>query len=218
MTTIQEVEVFDMSGIDFMGSFVISYGNKYILVAVEYVSEWVEAVALPTNDAIGVTSFLKKNIFTRFGTPRAIISDAGTHFCDRAFARLLEKYGVRHKIATLYHPQTSEQVEVSNREIKSVLTNTVNATRTDWAKKLDDALWAYCTTFKTPIGKLKSRWSGPFRMVQVFSSGAVEIETEDGTNKFTVNGKRLKHNLGMVEEKGNKMVITLEEPHYANEE
>ncbi|XP_019235077.1 PREDICTED: uncharacterized protein LOC109215462 [Nicotiana attenuata] len=67
-------------------------------------------------------------------------------------------------------------------------------------------------------GKLKSRWSGPFRVVQMFPSGAVEIESEDGTNKFTVNGQRLKHYLGMTEEKGDNVVITLEEPQYTNEE
>ncbi|XP_070003369.1 uncharacterized protein [Nicotiana sylvestris] len=152
MNPIQKVEVFDVWGIDFMGLFVSAFGNKYILVAVDYVSKWVEAVALPTNDARVVVEFLKKNIFTRFGTPRAIISDGGTHFCNRAFEKLLAKYDVRHKVATPYHPQTSGQVEVSNREIKSVLTKTVNATRTDWAKKIDDALWTYRTAFKTPIG------------------------------------------------------------------
>nr|XP_016462018.1 PREDICTED: uncharacterized protein LOC107785270 [Nicotiana tabacum] len=152
MTTIQEVEAFDVWGIDFMGPFVSSYGNKYILVAFDYVSKWVGAVALPTNDAKRVIGFLGKNIFTWFGTPRAIISDYETHFCNRAFAGLLEKYGVRHKVATPYHSQTSGQVEVSNKEIKSVLTKTVNLTRTDWERKLDDALWAYRIIFKTPIG------------------------------------------------------------------
>nr|XP_033508449.1 uncharacterized protein LOC117273380 [Nicotiana tomentosiformis] len=115
---------------------------KVLESAVDCVSKWVEAVALPTNDAKAVIGFLRKNIFTRVGTPRAIISDWGTHFCNRAFAKLLEKYSVLHKVATPYHLQTSGQVEVSNREIKSVLTKTVNATRTDWAKNMDDALWA----------------------------------------------------------------------------
>lgn len=129
-----------------------SCGNAYILVAVDYVSKWVEAVALPNNEGSSVVAFLKKNIFTRFGTPRAIISDGGSHFCNEAFDTLLSKYDVTHKVTTPYYPQASGQVEVFNREIKSILSKTVNVNWTDWSKKLNDALWAYQTDYKIPIG------------------------------------------------------------------
>lgn len=152
-------EVFDVWGIDFMGPFPVSSGNKYILVAVDYVSKWVEALACRTNDSRIVMQFLKKNIFSRFGTPRAIISDGGTHFCNRQFEALLSKYGVTHKVATPYHPQTSGQVEISNRELKRILEKTVGSCRKEWSNKLDDALWAYRTAFKTPIGM------SPFRLL-----------------------------------------------------
>ncbi|GJX07279.1 reverse transcriptase domain-containing protein, partial [Tanacetum coccineum] len=118
---IQVCEIFDVWGIDFMGPFPSSHGNKYILVAVDYLSKWVEAKALPTNDA-------------------------------RFFAKVMSKYGVTHRLATAYHPQTSGQVEVSNRGLKRILERTVGENRASWSDKLDDALWAFRTAFKTPIG------------------------------------------------------------------
>ncbi|GKB30877.1 reverse transcriptase domain-containing protein, partial [Tanacetum coccineum] len=149
--SIQVCEIFDVWGIDFMGPFPSSRGNKYILVAVDYLSKWVEAKALPTNDARVVVKFLK-SLFARFGTPRAIISDRGTHFCNDQFARVMTKYGVTHCLATAYHPQTSGQVEVSNRGLKRILERTVGENRASWSDKLDDALWAFRTAYKTPIG------------------------------------------------------------------
>nr|GEY14608.1 reverse transcriptase domain-containing protein [Tanacetum cinerariifolium] len=108
--SIQVCEIFYVWGIDFMGPFSSSRGNKYILVAVDYLSKWVEVKALPTNDARVVYKFLK-NLFARFGTPRAIISDRGTHFCNDQFTNVMLKFGVTHRLATPYHPQTSGQVE-----------------------------------------------------------------------------------------------------------
>ncbi|XP_050900114.1 uncharacterized protein LOC127106859 [Lathyrus oleraceus] len=119
---------------------------------VDYVSKWVEAVALPTNDDKVVINFLKSYIFARFGVPRALISDEGTHFLNKLMESLLRKYNVKHKISTLYHPQTSGQVEVSNWQIKQILQKTVSVSQKDWSIKPEDTLWAYMTTFKTPIG------------------------------------------------------------------
>ncbi|GJR77446.1 reverse transcriptase domain-containing protein [Tanacetum coccineum] len=136
---------------NFMGPFPSSRGNKYILVAVDYLSKWVEAKALPTNDARVVVKFLK-SLFARFGTPRAIISDRGTHFCNDKFAKVMSKYGVTHRLATAYHPQTSGQVEVSNRGLKRILERTVGENHASWSDRLDDALWAFRTAYKTPIG------------------------------------------------------------------
>jgi hypothetical protein len=134
------VEIFDVWGINFMGPFPNSFGFLYILVAVDYMSKWVEAVACKTNDHRVVVKFFKDTIFTWFGTPRAIISDGGTHFCNRIFEQLMKKYFITHKVATPYHPQTSGQVEVSNREIKHILEKTVNPSRKDWSLRLNDAL------------------------------------------------------------------------------
>ncbi|GKF06310.1 reverse transcriptase domain-containing protein, partial [Tanacetum coccineum] len=124
----------------FMGPFPSSRGNKYILVAVDYLSKWVEAKTLLTNDARVVVKFLK-SLFAR-----------GTYFCNDKFSKVMSKYGVTHRLATAYHPQTSGQVEVSNRGLKRILERTVGKNRASWSDRLDDALWAFRTAYKTPIG------------------------------------------------------------------
>ncbi|GJU55252.1 reverse transcriptase domain-containing protein [Tanacetum coccineum] len=109
-----------VQGIEFMGPFPSSNGNKYILVAI-YVSKWVEAQAFPTNDTRMVVNFLKK-LFARFGIPKAFISDRGTHFCNYQMEKAMKR---------------------NNRK--------------DWFYKLDDALWAFWTVFKTPLGTTSFR-------------------------------------------------------------
>ena len=105
MNTILEVELFDLWGMDFMGPFPPSFNNLYFLLVVDYVSKWVEAIPTRTNDASVVVKFLRSHIFTRFGTPRALITDRGTHFCNKMVNKVLHKYGVWHRISLSYHPQ-----------------------------------------------------------------------------------------------------------------
>ncbi|GJT18737.1 reverse transcriptase domain-containing protein [Tanacetum coccineum] len=163
---IQVCEIFDVWGIDFMGPFPSSRGNKYILVAVDYLSKWVEAKALPTNDARVVVKFLK-SLFARFGTPRAIISDRGTHFCNDQFAKVMSKYGVTHRLATAYHPQTSGQVEVSNRGLKRILERTVGENRASWSNKLDEALWLEHSIMALKHANFDLKTAGDHRKLQL---------------------------------------------------
>nr|GEV70465.1 reverse transcriptase domain-containing protein [Tanacetum cinerariifolium] len=145
-----------------------------------------ESEALPTNDARVVVKFLK-SFFARFGTPRAIISDHGTYFCNDKFAKVMSKYGVTHRLATAYHPQTHGQVEVSNQGLKRILERTVRENHASWSEKLEDALWAFRTAYKTP--------TGPFTVTKVFPYGTVELSQPDEPN-LKVNGHRAKHYFG----------------------
>ncbi|KAA3473744.1 Transposon Ty3-I Gag-Pol polyprotein [Gossypium australe] len=124
LTNILEIELFDDGALTSWG--------RFLLLALDYVSEWVEAEAYPTNDA--------KHVFTRFGTPRAIISDECSHFVNKWLKWLLEKYDVKHKIATTYHLQSNGQVERVNRDIKGILENVVHPSKKDWSQRLGDAL------------------------------------------------------------------------------
>ncbi|GJY80964.1 reverse transcriptase domain-containing protein [Tanacetum coccineum] len=248
-----------------MGPFPSSRGNKYILVAVDYLSKWVEAKALPTNDARVVVKFLR-SLFARFGTPRAIISDRGTHFCNDKFAKVMSKYGVTHRLCYRLPPSK----EWSSRGVESWAFRTAYKTpigctpyklvygkschlpiklehRAYWAlkhanfdlktagdhrnlqhnelnelrdqayensliykertKKLHDSkiknrifnvgdqVLLFNSRLKIFSGKLKTRWSGPFTITEVFPYGTAKLSHSDGSN-FKVNCHRLKHYFG----------------------
>ena len=121
LTTNLQIELFDVWGIDYMGPFPISGNCEYILVAVDYVSKWVEAMPCKSATAKNSKKMFQETIFPRFGVPRMVISDGGSHFIDRKFERFLSSYGIRHNVATPYHPQTRGQAETSNKQIKNIL-------------------------------------------------------------------------------------------------
>ena len=135
--------MFDCRGINFIGPLSSSFRNEYILVVVDYVSKWVKVATCQKNDAKTVIQFLKRQIFARFGVPRILISEGGTHFCNAQLAKVLSHCEVKHRVASPYHLQTNGQAEVSNWEIKKNLEKNVSSSRKDWSAKLDDALLTY---------------------------------------------------------------------------
>nr|GEZ96593.1 reverse transcriptase domain-containing protein [Tanacetum cinerariifolium] len=168
---IQICKIFDVWGIDFMGPFPSSKGNKYILIAVDYLSKWVEAKALPTNDARVVVKFLK-SLFSRFGIPKAIISDHETHFCNDQFSRVMA-----YENSLIYKERTKK---LHDDKIKNRIFN------------VGDQVLVFNSRLKIFSGKLKSRWSGPFTISEIYPYGTAKLIHPDGCN-FKVNCHRLKH-------------------------
>ncbi|GJR70296.1 reverse transcriptase domain-containing protein [Tanacetum coccineum] len=199
--SIQVCEIFDVWGIDFMGPFPSSRGNKYILVAVDYLSKWVEAKALPTNDARVVCKFLK-SLFARFGAPRAIISDRGTHVCNDQFAKALKHANFDLSTAGDHRKvQLNELNELRDHAYENSFIHKEKTKRIHDAKiknlifDIGGQVLLFNSRLKIFSGKLKSHWSGPFTIAYVFPYGTVELSQNSGPN-FKVNGHQIKHYFG----------------------
>jgi transposase InsO family protein len=142
---------FEKWGIDFVGPVKPPSRNgrkRYILVATKYVTKWAEAIATKIDNADTVAKFLYENIITRFGCPKEIVSDRGTHFINSTIEQLLSKYMIKHRKLTPYHPRANGQTEKTNGILCKIITKTVQGSNTDWDQRVFDALWAYRTAYK----------------------------------------------------------------------
>jgi len=154
-TPVLALEPFQKWGLDFVGPIKPSArntGNKYILVATNYCTKWVEAKALRDNSANSVAKFLYENIMTRFGCPIELVSNQGGHFINEVVRQLTQRHMVIHKKSTVYYPQANGQAEATNQVIQKILKKIVSENRTDWDQKLNSALWAFRTAYKATTG------------------------------------------------------------------
>ncbi|GJZ79464.1 reverse transcriptase domain-containing protein [Tanacetum coccineum] len=193
---IQVCEIFDVWGIDFMGPFPSSNKNKYILVAIDYVSKWVEAQDFPTNDARNVVNLLKR-LFARFGILKALISDRGTHFCNYQTEKEMKRYGVVHRFSIAYHPHTNGQINELDEMRLDVYESSISyKERTKrWHDKRIKELTNYERGDKVLLfnsclrlfpEKLKSRWYRPFSVCKDMKNGAIELYDEDGNEVIVI--------------------------------
>jgi hypothetical protein len=139
-------------GIDYMGPFQMLGNCEYILVVVDYVLKWAEAIPCHITAARSSKKMFQDIIFPGLGVPKVVISDGVSYFTDGNLKKYLKTQGVEHRVATPYHSQTSGQVETSNKQIKHILQKTVNEMERGWIEKFPEALWAYRTSCNTPIG------------------------------------------------------------------
>nr|XP_017239371.1 PREDICTED: uncharacterized protein LOC108212150 [Daucus carota subsp. sativus] len=150
---------FDTWGMDIMGPFPTARGGlRFLIVAVDYMTKWAEAKAVPHITAPVCRKFFHEYVVTRFGIPRVLITDNGRQFVDREFEEYLTSYLIQHKRSSVAYPQSNGQVEVTNRTLLRSLQKNLEDQKTLWAEELPNILWAYRTDVRKPTGE------SPFRL------------------------------------------------------
>jgi transposase InsO family protein len=143
---LQVGQPFDRVGIDIVGPMKITrQGNRYIVVATEYLTKWVEARAIPDMKATTIAKFIYEEIICRHGCPKELLSDQGTSFCNELVRALCKIMGIKHKLASAYHPQTNGLTERFNRTLCTTLAKYAHEQPDKWDSFLSAALFAYRT-------------------------------------------------------------------------
>ncbi|XP_057732938.1 uncharacterized protein LOC130948245 [Arachis stenosperma] len=174
-------------GLDILGPFPTAPGQvKFLLVAVDYFSKWIEAQPLARITAEKVRSFIWKNIICRFGIPREIISDNGRQFIDNKLRSFLQSFNIKHYFSSVEHPQTNGQAEAANRVILQAIKKKLNDAKGEWAELIPEILWSYNTTIQATTGET------PFKLV--YGSEAL-IPIEIGISTLRTDLYDEQHNL-----------------------
>ncbi|SAL95618.1 hypothetical protein, partial, partial [Absidia glauca] len=136
-------EPFGRWHLDFIGQLPTTrQGNQWILMAVDYTTNWPIARAVPRATAGAIADFLYEEIVLRFGCPREIVSDRGAAFMSQVLSRYVKRIKTAHRFTSAYHPRTNGKVERLNGTIKAMIIKYVRGKIHDWDQYVDAALWA----------------------------------------------------------------------------
>ena len=200
------LEPFRKWGLDFVGPFKPSATctrNKYIIVAIDYCTKWVEVKTFHDNTAEKITKFVYEYLRCRFGCPIELASDQGGHFVNWLIRELTFHYTVVHKKSTPYYPQANGLTKSTNKTLQTILKKIVNEHRIDWDDKLHNALWAYRTTFKTSIGSTSFWMAFGLEAVMpiVFQVPSVRVQLVERLSESDSKQQRLEQLLELGEER-----------------
>ncbi|GAU40680.1 hypothetical protein TSUD_88260 [Trifolium subterraneum] len=190
---------FYMWGVDILGPFTTSQGQaKFLLVAVDYFTKWIEAEPVATISSERVKKFYWKNILCRFSIPKYIVSDNGTQFTSESVINFCQEKGIRNTFISVEHPQANGQAESANKVILRAIKRRLEGKDKNWVEHLLPTLWSYHTTIHS------STRETPFKMV--YGADAMipaEVDPPSwrrATLTAEVNSEALKENLDLIDE------------------